>query len=328
MDVCNDPDELRKAKRVLATEASVAFLRATLDPSLTTKDMKMAKVDELLATYLSYSPGCTFDNNWCNAPERQYKDKTSSTIFGCSSGGDGFWAAICALVALTGLSRRRRVTPSIAAVILIAGAVALPAGSARAAEPSPPPAGAAAEPAPGTDKHTPPAPVVVPVAQPGPRDPSEAAWGAYLGLSGSVDKPALAGQLGIRRRMSTHWTLGWDAELNPWVSAYGPTALRPGSFNTYGTAILRFPLAYENFNLRTTVNLGFSYLLFDLYGASKGSVGLYGAISPLGIEWKLSRVFLLIINPLSIAVPAPKIGGVPLTYPQYRVSIGLGILGG
>jgi hypothetical protein len=154
------------------------------------------------------------------------------------------------------------------------------------------------------------------------------AWGGYLGLSGSVDKPAAAIQLGVRLRLSTHWTVGWDVEANPWISTTGETLVRAGTLNTFGTVILRFPLAYENFNLRTTVNLGISYLLIDLYGAPKGSVGLYAAIYPLGLEWKLSRVFLLIINPLGIAVPMPQLKGIPFTYPQYRFSIGLGILAG
>jgi hypothetical protein len=69
-------------------------------------------------------------------------------------------------------------------------------------------------------------------------------------------------------------------------------------------------------------------LLFDLYGAPKGSIGFYGAVSPLGLEWKLSRLFLLIINPINIAIPVPQLKGVPLTYPQYRLSIGLGVLAG
>ena len=166
------------------------------------------------------------------------------------------------------------------------------------------------------------------MAQPGPRDPSQAAWGAYLGFSGSIDKPAAAIQLGIRRRLSTHWTVGWDAEWNPWLSLYGTRTMTRGVFNTYGTVILRFPLAYENFNLRTTVNLGISYLLFDLYGAPKGSLGYYAGISPLGIEWKVSRTFLVIVNPLNIAIPVPQTKGVPLSYTQYRFSIGIGILAG
>jgi hypothetical protein len=117
-------------------------------------------------------------------------------------------------------------------------------------------------------------------------------------------------------------------EWNPWVALNGPTPVRAGVLSTYGTVILRFPLAYENFNLRTTANLGLSYLLINLYGASKGSIGIYGAISPLGLEWKLSRAVLLIINPLSLSIPVPKVTGVPLDYPQYRFSIGLGILAG
>jgi hypothetical protein len=322
MDVCDDPDELRANRRRLAIEASVAVLRATLDP-LKTKDAKMTDLDGILDKYLSFSPGCTFDNNWCDAPERQYKDRAASKFLGCSSGGGGvgLLGGLGALLALRRVPRRRRTVPTLLALFLVVGATALTAQGARAEEPSKPPAET-------TEKHEPPAPVVVPVVQPGPRDPSEPAWGAYLGGSISPDRPALAAQLGIRRRMSTHWTLGWDAEWNPWVSLYGPKTLRPGSFNTYSTFILRFPLAYENFNIRTTLNLGFSYLLFDLFGAPKGSLGYYVGIYPLGVEWKLSRTFLLIINPLGFAVPIPQVKGVPLTYPQYRISIGLGILAG
>ena len=321
LDVCSDPDELRAMKRQLATEAATALLHATLDPQQT-KDEKMATVDGILDTYLSYSPGCNFDNNWCDAPERKYKNK-DLTPFGCASGGDGFLASICALLVLTLFSRRRRAFNPIMTALLIAGVTALTAGSARAQEPSQPPAVPAV-----AEEHAPPPPVTERVPEPGPIDPSEGAWGAYLGVAGSVDKPALAGQLGIRRRVSTHWTFGLDAEWNPWVSLYSANHVRYGVVNTYGSVILRFPLAYEDFNLRSTVSLGLSYLLIDLYGASKGIIGLYAGISPLGLEWKLSRYFLLIINPLSFAVPIPQIHAAPLTYPQYRFSVGLGILAG
>jgi hypothetical protein len=321
LDACDDPDALRATRRQLATAASVALLRTTLDPTMT-RDAKLAGVDGILSTYLGYSPGCNVGNNWCDAVEGQYKDSAS----GCACGGGGFSGGILALLALAMRPRRRRaIAPVVAVLFAMAGTIALTAGSARAAEP--PPAGTAETPAP-TDKHEPPAPVTVPVAQPGPYDPSKGAWGGYLGVSGSVDKAALAVQLGLRRRVSTHWTLGLDAEWNPWISMYGATTFRAGVFNAYGTVILRFPLAYENFNLRTTLNVGISYLLYDLYGAPKGSTGLYAGISPLGLEWKLSGSFLLIINPINIALPVPQLKGVPMTYPQYRFSIGLGILAG
>ena len=178
------------------------------------------------------------------------------------------------------------------------------------------------------ETHAPPPPVVTPVKEPGPKDPSETAFGAYLGGSGSFNYKAAAVALGARLRVSRHWTFGVDAEWNPWIAVNGTTAVRPGVLNGYGTAILRMPLAYEQFNLRSTANLGVSYLLFDLYGAPKGSTGLYAALSPLGLEWKVSRMFFLVVNPLSIAVPAPQLSGVPLSYPQYRATIGLEIYGG
>lgn len=365
LDVCNDPDDLRKTRRLLATEASTAALRATLDP-LTTHDEKVTAVDGVLVTYLSYSPGCTFANGWCNAPERQYKD-SGKNVLGCATAGAGqdngamaTWGLI-ALVALASRARRRRLGAAFARALVIAGAITLATGDARAqteaskpAAPAPvaptatstkttTPAKEATPTTPATaatvttttttttpatpDTHAPPPPTIIPVKEPGPADPGSMAFGAYLGWSGSVDKPAMALQLGARLKMSRHWTLGVDGEWNPWISTNGYT-VKPGVFNMYGTVILRYPLAYEKFNLRTTVHLGASYLLMNLYGAPKGIIGLYAGISPLGLEYKLSAAFFLIIDPLNIAAPVPQLKGVPLTYPQYRFSIGLGVLSG
>jgi hypothetical protein len=179
-----------------------------------------------------------------------------------------------------------------------------------------------------TETHVPPPPVTVAVKEPGPKDPSQTAFGAYLGGAGSVNHEALAVALGARLRASRHWTFGLDAEWNPWIAVNGTTTVRAGAFNGYGSAILRLPLAYEQFNLRTTASLGVSYLLIDLYGAPRGSTGIYAGASPVGLEWKMSRFFFLIINPLSIAVPTPQLKGVPLSYPQYRATIGIEIYGG
>jgi hypothetical protein len=332
LDACDDADALRAGRRLLATEAAVALLRETLDTTMS-KDQKMTATDAVLSRYLSTSPGCTFDNGWCNAPERQYKNASQTGLSCSSTGGAGLLAGAVALLALILLPRRRRATASALAALLVAGGLLLPSGGARAQAAASPKADDGATPAeiaktaPGAP-NGPPVAVTVPVVQPGPRDPAEGAWGAELSVSGSVNKPALGVQLGVRRRLSAHWTLGWDAEWNSWVTLYGPTNIRAGVANTYFTAILRFPLAYENFNLRTTANVGISYLLVDLYGAPKGSLGAYAALYPLGIEYKLSRTFLLIVNPLGIAVPVPVLTGVPLSYPQYRVNIGIGIMNG
>ncbi len=84
-----------------------------------------------------------------------------------------------------------------------------------------------------------------------------------------------------------------------------------------------FRSAYENFNLRSSVSLGTSYLVSNLYGAPRGSYGIFAGVSFLGLEWKLSRSLLLIVDPLGYVVPAPQLQGVPLLYGQYRFSLGL-----
>jgi hypothetical protein len=148
------------------------------------------------------------------------------------------------------------------------------------------------------------------------------AWGGFLGGSASISNPAVAGSAGVRLRASKSWAFGLDGEWNPWLALNGNT-FHASVVNVYGTAILRLPLAYENFNLRSTVSLGTSYLLSSLYGAPSGSLGLYGGVSFLGLEWKVSRAFFAIIDPLGVVLPVPQLKGIPLTYPQYRFTLGL-----
>ena len=306
LDACDDQDEFRAKRRLLATAASIDFLKSTLDPSQSI-DAKRASIEGLLNRYLTYLPGCSFDNNWCNAPELLYKTKKGS---GCNTAGQTLGPlALLGLAGFCWLGRKRRSKSTFARALFAVLITGLLMG-ARAAQADPLPR-----------------PVTKPVLEPGPKDPSQSAWGGYLGFSGAFDKPAVAGTVGGRFRLNKRWTFGIDAEWNPWIAITGGGP-RAGSANLYGTVILGFPLAYEKFNLRTTFNLGGSYLLTRLYGADVGSIGLYAGFSPLGLEWKASKTFLVVINPLSFAMPAPKLSGVPLTYPQYRFSIGISFFAG
>lgn len=325
LDRCDDPDDLRKRRRELATEAATAVLRATLDPNQT-NPQKMAAVEAILDKYLGYSPGCTFDNHWCQASERQYGNgqlSCSMARAGRSSSGWGGAVMLGLLALLLRVRRRSGRSNTVGMVLLFMGvSLATPAlAETESGSPSQDAAAVAAE-------HKPPPPVTTPVKEPGPKDPSKVALGAYLGGSGSINNAAAAATLGARLRFSTHWTFGLDAEWNPWISVNGASTVRAGAFNGYGTVILRLPLAYEKFNLRTTANFGFSRLLIDLYGAPKGSTGIYAGISPLGLEWKISRTFFLILNPLNFAMPTPQLKGVPFSYSQYRFTIGLEVYGG
>jgi hypothetical protein len=74
--------------------------------------------------------------------------------------------------------------------------------------------------------------------------------------------------------------------------------------------------------------LGGSALLSDFYGAPAGSIGVFFAFTPLGLEWKASRLFYVILNPIGIAVPVPHVTGLPFWYPQYRLTLSLEYYGG
>ncbi|HEX3344796.1 MAG TPA: hypothetical protein VHS09_09505, partial [Polyangiaceae bacterium] len=342
LDRCDDPDALRTTRHQLAQKAAAGILLATLDTTMT-PDQKAAAANDVLVTYLSYSPGCTYDNGWCDAPERAYADPAC----GCNVvGGRGSLGAIVAAgVALLFTAARRSRRKSRARAVsagVAAGLVAfgLASGEARAQSKEPaaptttttatpsgtesttvlpsgtpgaPPTTATTVTTPQTttttvtaptqpDAHAPPPPKVVPVPEPGPRDPSATAFGGFVGGSGSISNAAAAISAGARLRVNKTWTFGLDGEWNPWFALNGNT-FHESAVNVYGTAIVRFPLAYENFNLRSTVSLGTSYLVQSLYGAPSGSVGLFGGISFLGLEWKLSRAFYAIINPLGVVLP-------------------------
>ncbi len=171
------------------------------------------------------------------------------------------------------------------------------------------------------DEKAPPPPNIVPVEEPGPTDPTATTWGFALTGAGAVDKAAVAGALGLRLRISKRWAFGLDGEWNPFLALSGEEPVRTGALNIYGSAFLRLPLAYEAFNIRSQLSLGTSTLLFDLYGAPSGSTGIYLGLNPIGVEYKATDWFYLVINPIGIAVPVPQISGLPFLYPQYRLSL-------
>jgi MYXO-CTERM domain-containing protein len=106
LDRCDDPDSLRAARRDLAERASRELLLASLDPSLD-RAAKENEIDAIVARYLSFEPGCSFDNRWCDAPELAYRDEGAC---GCRAGRPGgAWAPVlAALAGLFAFLRRRR----------------------------------------------------------------------------------------------------------------------------------------------------------------------------------------------------------------------------
>ena len=160
-----------------------------------------------------------------------------------------------------------------------------------------------------------PPPRITPVPEPGPQDRARRAWGAYFGTAGALTDPALAATLGVRFRTGAHLTLGIDLEWNPWFSLNGEERFRAGAMNLFGTVIVRIPLAYQEFNLRVTTSAGASRTLIDLYGVPEGSLGLYVATFPLGIEWKASRSFYVDHQPTRLRRVDPAAARYPVLVP-------------
>jgi hypothetical protein len=316
LDRCDDPDDLRRQRRLLATAAATEILRATLDPG-NDSGQKMTAATAIVDGVLGYAPGCTFENDWCGAPERKY----GNSSIGCAVGGSGESTSLSLIVGavfagLMLLGRRRagrRGRAGAIAVALAAACCASPAFGASTPDEKP------ADPTAATEKQG---------AAPSSADTSRSRWGGSLSGAASVNYGGLAAAIGGRVRVGKHLVLGLDGEWNPWFAVNGASTIRAGAFNAYGSAIVRVPLAYERFNLRTTFNLGTSVLLIDLYGAPKGSTGIFFGFRPLGIEWEVSRRLFVILDPIGYALPVPQLQGVPFAFPQYRATLGLEIYGG
>lgn len=309
LDVCDDPDELRRARRALAAEAGGVALLAVLDPALD-RPAKEHAIDAMLDSYVSFdtSVACSLDNGWCDAPERQY----GSPPLGCqcrmgriNPAGGGPIALGLLLGAGLVLRRRRR-----GAGLLASAALSCAAAEARAEESSGPIAGPTSALAGKSD-----------VATPGKVDQG-GAFLARVAAGASYDNAAFSTGLGLRYHLSEKWMVGFDAEWNPYV-AITPGKVRSGSANAYVSLIRRFQLRRESINVRSTASLGASMLLFDLVGADQYSLGPFFGIGFLGVEWKMARGFYLTIDPTYVAIPVPSIVGVPFMYAQYRFLVGL-----
>ena len=50
---------------------------------------------------------------------------------------------------------------------------------------------------------------------------------------------------------------------------------------------------------------------------------MYLGIAPLGLSIPLTKHLRLVVDPLELCWPLPQLKGVPISYRQYRVSLGV-----
>ena len=334
LDQCSSTDPLVVRNFKNATDAATALMEITLDPTMT-NDAKLAAVDALSAQWLTYQPGCTLANKYCGAPEPTVVDNSACNASGASSG----WLLIVGVALLAVVRRRRRWPPLLASLSLAGGiASAQPAPDAPAPGPSTAPA-APALPAPadkpadaaavkhghepGRDEKT---PTVAEVEQVREDKQLGSPFGVDMRIGGAFVHGGVAGSVGLRYRLNERWSIGIDGEWNPWITS-APWTLKTGVADVYATVIHRYPMKIDRVNLRTTLNLGASMLLFDVYGAPKYDIGPVIGFSPLGIDYDLGNHVRIVFDPLGVIVPVPLIGLIPLYYEQFRTMIGIQIGG-
>ena len=338
LDRCWDGNPIIRRNYDLATQAATDLLRVALDPNLT-REQKIRQFDVVTTNYLSFQPGCTFDNHWCDSPEA-----TVTNSIGCNAAGpgpDALWGALAVIGIIVVCRRRRDRLVPIGLALALAAGVSAPA-RADAPKPAPPPPSSLedatpAVPIPPTDPT--PANGQKPGQEPGrdlktPSVTEVAAvradkqlgspWGFTASFGGAIDRPALVTSIGGRYRITEEWVVGLDAGWNPWLTT-SPMQMHTGVATVAATLIRRFPMRFDRVNLRTSLHLGTSTLLFDVYGAPKYSTGPYAALSPLGLDYDLGGSVRIVWDPMEIAVPVPLLGQLPLYYEQFRMVIGIQI---
>jgi hypothetical protein len=339
LDRCWDGDPTIRRNYDLTIQAATELLSVALDPELG-REQKIERFDLVALKYLGYEPGCTFDNNWCDSPESTVTNSITGCA-GCTASGTSTlaWSALALLGVLVGWPGRRARGARIGATLVMVTTLAKPARADDPPPADPPPATpaddqpgvpiSASDPTsengqePGRDVKT---PTVKQLAEVRADKELGNHWGFTGSFGGAVDRPAIVTSLGVRYRLSEKWIVGLDVGWNPWVTT-SPMNVRSGVATVSGAVTRRFPMRFDRVNLRTTLHLGVSTLLFDVYGAPKYSVGPYVALSPLGIDYDLGRAVRIVWDPMEMALPMPFVGQLPLYYEQFRMMIGLQIGG-
>jgi hypothetical protein len=302
LDKCDDSSAIHTNRRQWATEASIQVMKIATDP---TKDRaaKLAAFDATLDRWLGVKAGCTEENRWCDAPELALNEEGC----GCRAARGGTTTGLAALFALFALVLFRRYARFAPLAVLLVPSSASADETPSAFEPCTPTAKPEEE---GT------------VAKGTKRLLGEPTrnFGLNAAAGASFDSAAFAMSLGARYRLTDLWLVGVDAEWNPWGSPLD--RVHRGVFNAYATGIKRWTLRSDTYALRTSLHVGTSTMLFDLYGVPYGTTGLYTGISFVGVEIKLGSGVTMIFEPAEFALPVPQLRGL-FGYPQYRFTIAL-----
>jgi hypothetical protein len=156
-----------------------------------------------------------------------------------------------------------------------------------------------------------------------PRPPGQEAF-VRLELHGSVltdaaDRSDVVPAFGYGFKGGYRWKhVGVFAEFEQdfWVATEFDVRVVQGVYNV-GAGL---DFTYFEGRAHTSIAFGPSILAFDTELDSRGSLGWFLDIRPVGLQWDVHRYVRLGLDPLSFAVVAPALDGIPLVRIEYRTT--------
>lgn len=82
-------------------------------------------------------------------------------------------------------------------------------------------------------------------------------------------------------------------------------------------------LTYAGGFVRTSLAFGPSLLAFDTILDKAGTTGIFLHVMPVGLRFVVHKHLVLVLDPISFALIAPVLGGIPLITIQYRTTFGV-----
>jgi len=105
-------------------------------------------------------------------------------------------------------------------------------------------------------------------------------------------------------------------EQDFWVGTEYEVRVTQGAYNI----AVGVDFTYFEGRAHTSIAVGPSILAFNTPLDSRGSVGWFLDFRPVGFQWDVHRFVRLGLDPISFAVVAPSLDGVPLVQIEYRTT--------
>jgi len=125
------------------------------------------------------------------------------------------------------------------------------------------------------------------------------------------------------QRLTTALQVSWDEkavilqfEQDFWVATEFDVRVTQGAYNI----AVGVDFTYFEGRAHTSIAFGPSILAFNTPLDGRGSVGWFMDVRPIGLQWDVHRFVRLGLDPISFAVVAPSLDGIPLVQIEYRTT--------